>query len=214
MVTWTVCSYSLIMELTVRNMFLLCNSGNNLYPHAVNIRDNAGDRPRDVAKRYAHLGCMALFTATDNNPLDNDSEDENIAQIIDTPTPQAIARASEKVEELQQLLKIAKTRYRQLGGELPEDREIDLIKADHSRYYSDYCILIAKTLVLLAQITIIMFGSKFFIFIVHGFFLKLAHFDPEANGYLSTPSESPLIELRNTCFTFEIGHSEIPLWVL
>lgn len=100
---------------------------------AVNIKDNSGDRPRDVAKRYAHLGCLTLFTATDNDPLDNDSEDENIAQIIDTPTPQAVARASEKVEELQQLLKMAKTRYRQLGGELPEDREIELIKADHRR---------------------------------------------------------------------------------
>ncbi len=39
------------------------------------------------------------------------------------------------------------------------------------------------------------------------FFPKWAHFDPNANGHLSTPSESPVIELPNTCFSLEIGHS-------
>ncbi len=45
------------------------------------------------------------------------------------------------------------------------------------------------------------------LYIVHGFSLKWAHFDQEAIGYLSTPSESPVIELPNACFGFEIGHS-------
>ncbi|XP_064394153.1 ankyrin repeat domain-containing protein 42-like [Halichondria panicea] len=96
-----------------------------------NIQNSSGDRPKDVAKRYAQLGCLGLLTATDNDPLDNDSEDEKIAQIVDTPTPQAVTRAGEKVEELQRLLNMAKTHYRQLGGELPEDRELELMKVEH-----------------------------------------------------------------------------------
>ncbi len=101
--------------------------------YLANIQNSSGDRPKDVAKRYAQLGCLGLLTATDNDPLDNDSEDEKIAQIVDTPTPQAVTRAGEKVEELQRLLNMAKTHYRQLGGELPEDRELELMKVEHRR---------------------------------------------------------------------------------
>lgn len=101
------------------------------HKHVVRIKDNSGDTPRDVAKRYAQLGCLALLTATDNDPLENDSEDEKIARMMDTPTPQAVTRAGEKVEELQRLLETAKTHYRQLGGQLPEDNEIELLKKEH-----------------------------------------------------------------------------------
>ena len=98
----------------------------------MSIKNDSGDRPKDVAKRYAQLGCLALLTATDSSPQD-DSEDERIAEIVDAPPPQAVTRAGEKVEELQQLLDKAKTHYRQLGGELPEDREIRLVEEEHKR---------------------------------------------------------------------------------
>lgn len=51
----------------------------------------------------------------------------------DKPTPKALARVREKVDELQEQLGAAKTRFRQLGGELPEDREIEIMKQEHKR---------------------------------------------------------------------------------
>ncbi len=36
----------------------------------------------------------------------------------------------------------------------------------------------------------------------------------EINRYLSIPSEWPLKELRNACFSFEIDHSKLKLWAL
>ncbi len=34
---------------------------------------------------------------------------------------------------------------------------------------------------------------------------------PKTMGYLSTPSERPMLELRNACFNFEIGLSLLKL---
>ena len=49
---------------------------------------------------------------------------------IDLPT---VERAKEKVEKLKDLLQLAKTRFRELGGELSEDREIELLKTECER---------------------------------------------------------------------------------
>ena len=101
--------------------------------HTVKIKNNSGDTPKDVAKRYAQLGCLALLSTIDRSSADSDSDDEKCEKSIDRPTAQAVARAGEKVGELQRLLDTAKTHYRQLGGELPEDREIELLKAEHKK---------------------------------------------------------------------------------
>ena len=64
----------------------------------------------------------------------NFDSDEECGEIPDRPTPKALGRAREKVDELQELLGAAKARFRQLGGELPEDRELELMKDEHKQY--------------------------------------------------------------------------------
>ena len=53
---------------------------------------------------------------------------------MDHPSPQALTRAQEKVEELQKQLEMAKTRYQQLGGELEEESQIKLLEKEHNRW--------------------------------------------------------------------------------
>ncbi len=58
------------------------------------------------------------------------------------------------------------------------------------------------------ETTLCMFSLNGPISPTYGLWLFLAHYDPEAIGHLSsTTSESPVIELPNVCFSFEIGHS-------
>lgn len=95
---------------------------------SASLRNNNGETARDVAIRFAHIGCAALLATgkgsdQDSFDLDGDTPDK--------PTPKALARVKEKVDELQEQLGAAKTRFRQLGGELPEDREIELLKEGH-----------------------------------------------------------------------------------
>ena len=86
-----------------------------------------------MAIRFAHIGCAALL-ATGKGSDDQDSFDlDRRGDTPDKPTPKALARVKEKVDELQEQLGAAKTRFRQLGGELPEDREIELIKEGHKQ---------------------------------------------------------------------------------
>ena len=61
---------------------------------------------------------------------DLESSDESL---LDQCSPQALARAQEKVEELQRLLGIAKTHYQQLGGELVEDSESRQLEMEHKK---------------------------------------------------------------------------------
>ena len=100
---------------------------------SVSIKNNNGETPRDVAIRFAHVGCAALLvagTGSDQGLCDLDGDE---GATPDRPTPKAVARAREKVEELQELLGAAKGKFRQLGGELPEDRELELTKEEHKR---------------------------------------------------------------------------------
>ena len=85
-----------------------------------------------MAIRFAHIGCAALL-ATGKGSDGQDSFDFDGGDTLDKPTPKALARVKEKVDELQEQLDAAKTRFRQLGGELPEDREIELIKEGHKQ---------------------------------------------------------------------------------
>lgn len=83
-----------------------------------------------MAIRFAHIGCAALLATGKGS--DQDFFDLN-GETPDKPTPKALARVKEKVDELQEQLSAAKTRFRQLGGKLPEDREIELMKEEHKQ---------------------------------------------------------------------------------
>ncbi|XP_035289794.1 ankyrin repeat domain-containing protein 42-like [Anguilla anguilla] len=103
------------------------------------IRDNAGENPKDTARRFAQLAAVKVL----GGGLEGDSEEE--VGIMDpscsdkhgvegstdgfeevalnaTQRKEQRVRAYQKIEDLKQLLEIAKSNYRQLGGLLEEDR--------------------------------------------------------------------------------------------
>jgi hypothetical protein len=86
-----------------------------------------------VAIRFAHIGCAALLATGKGSDSHNYFDLDEGGDTPDKPTRKALARVKEKVDELQEQLGAAKTRFRQLGGELPEDREIELIKEGHKQ---------------------------------------------------------------------------------
>ncbi|XP_048588928.1 ankyrin repeat domain-containing protein 42 [Nematostella vectensis] len=97
-----------------------------LVENGANMRivNSAGETPKDVARRFGRLGCIAI--------LGGDSDDEGSNQVDEgaedfkPSEPQSKAesrgRAMRKIEELQHLLDVAKMNYRQLGGVLDEDK--------------------------------------------------------------------------------------------
>nr|CAB3221789.1 ankyrin repeat domain-containing protein 42-like [Phallusia mammillata] len=106
------------------------------------IQNSSGETPCDVAKRFAQLACVKLLGGDDGEDLDetdsnqfSDDEDPPLMGLAgdssDSPGLQVSVkskkasrgRALKKVENLERLLRIAKDNYRQLGGELPEDRK-------------------------------------------------------------------------------------------
>jgi len=85
---------------------------------------------------------------------DLESSDESL---LDQCSPQALARAQEKVEELQRLLGIAKTHYQQLGGELVEESESRQLEMEHKKLaHLSLCLFVF----------LFYFFFKFFIFII------------------------------------------------
>lgn len=74
---------------------------------------------------------LTIFLHADSSDNELESCDETPS---DHPSPQALTRAWEKVEELQKQLEMAKTRYQQLGGELEEDSQIKLLEKEHNRW--------------------------------------------------------------------------------
>lgn len=98
--------------------------------HAVSLTNDKGETPREVAIRFASTGCIALL-APKTPPPGEEWQGEEAE--LDQPSPLSVERAKERVEKLIAMLQTAKTRFRELGGELPEDNEIELIKLDHQR---------------------------------------------------------------------------------
>ncbi|KAI1903812.1 hypothetical protein AGOR_G00031060 [Albula goreensis] len=104
-----------------------------------NIRDDAGDTPKDTAKRFAQLAAVKVLGGSS---LEEDSDEEgesldpacsdrhgvegstdSLEDINLSPTQrkEGRVRAYQKLEELRKLLEIARSNYRQLGGLLEED---------------------------------------------------------------------------------------------
>ncbi|XP_031566533.1 ankyrin repeat domain-containing protein 42-like [Actinia tenebrosa] len=98
-----------------------------LVENGANMRivNSAGETPKDVARRFGRLGCLAILGG------DSDNEDNNVmdggAEDIQPEEPQSKAeargRAMRKIEELRHLLDVAKMNYKQLGGVLDEDQK-------------------------------------------------------------------------------------------
>ncbi|XP_058519648.1 ankyrin repeat domain-containing protein 42 isoform X1 [Ochotona princeps] len=105
-----------------------------------NITDKAGERPCDVAKRFAHLASVKLleglqkYDIDDGNELDDSDTQFFIRHGVEGSTDakdglclseldktDARMRAYKKIVELRHLLEIAVSNYKQLGGITEED---------------------------------------------------------------------------------------------
>ena len=119
-----------IIELIlVLYLYVLINNSTILYTNTVVTLENAkGERPREVAIRFANVGCIAILS-----PKSPAADWEGEEAELDYPPPISLERARERMEKAYSTLEVAKTRFRELGGELPEDREIELLKVDHQR---------------------------------------------------------------------------------
>uniref|UniRef100_H0WJL8 Ankyrin repeat domain-containing protein 42 n=1 Tax=Otolemur garnettii TaxID=30611 RepID=H0WJL8_OTOGA len=105
-----------------------------------NITNKAGERPSDVAKRFAHLAAVKLLEGLQKYDIDDENEiDENDMKFFvrhgvegstdakddlllsESDKTDARVRAYKKITELRQLLEIAESNYKHLGGITEED---------------------------------------------------------------------------------------------
>ncbi|XP_053416136.1 ankyrin repeat domain-containing protein 42 isoform X2 [Nycticebus coucang] len=105
-----------------------------------NITNKAGERPSDVAKRFAHLAAVKLLEGLQKYDIDDENElDENDMKFFvrhgvegstdakddlllsESDKTDARMRAYKKITELRQLLEIAESNYKHLGGITEED---------------------------------------------------------------------------------------------
>ncbi|XP_039418672.1 ankyrin repeat domain-containing protein 42 isoform X2 [Corvus cornix cornix] len=107
------------------------------------ITNDAGETPKDVAKRFGHLAAVELLTPRTGDSNSSDEElDANNIKFFETHGVEgstdskedltldkaekrnARIRAYHKIKELQRLLEIAYSNYRQLGGITEEERKM------------------------------------------------------------------------------------------
>uniref|UniRef100_A0A8C3MME7 Uncharacterized protein n=1 Tax=Geospiza parvula TaxID=87175 RepID=A0A8C3MME7_GEOPR len=105
------------------------------------ITNDAGETPKDVAKRFGHLAAVELLAPRTGNGNSSDEElDANNIKFFETHGVEgstdskedltldeaekrnARVRAYHKIKELQRLLEIAYSNYRQLGGVTEEEK--------------------------------------------------------------------------------------------
>ncbi|NWI62680.1 ANR42 protein, partial [Todus mexicanus] len=107
------------------------------------ITNDAGETPKEVAKRFAQLAAVELLTQTagDSNSSDEELDANNIKfferhgvegstdskaelTLDKAEKRNARVRAYRKIQELQQLLETAYNNYRQLGGITEEEKKM------------------------------------------------------------------------------------------
>ncbi|KAM9659314.1 ankyrin repeat domain-containing protein 42 isoform 5-T5 [Trichechus inunguis] len=105
-----------------------------------NITDKVGEKPSDVAKRFAHLAAVKLLEGLQKYDIDDESDiDENNMKFFirhgvegstdaeddlcqsESDKADARMRAYKKIVELRHLLEIAESNYKHLGGITEED---------------------------------------------------------------------------------------------
>lgn len=104
-----------------------------------NITNKAGEKPSDVAKRFAHLAAVKLLEGLQKYEVDDNEIDENDIKFFirhgvegstdakddlglsESDKTDARVRAYKKIIELRHLLEIAESNYKHLGGITEED---------------------------------------------------------------------------------------------
>ncbi|KAK1168202.1 ankyrin repeat domain-containing protein 42-like [Acipenser oxyrinchus oxyrinchus] len=105
-----------------------------------NITNDAGETPKDIAKRFAQLAAVKLLGGGgqdedsdeeldkddpayfDRHGVEGSTDSQDNLNLSAAHKKEGRMRAYKKIEELEQMLEIAKSNYRQLGGILEEDR--------------------------------------------------------------------------------------------
>lgn len=108
----------------------------------MSLTNDKGETPREVAIRFGSTGCIALLAPQTPHIGGGvgGGEWQGEEAEPDQPSGLSVDRAKERVEKLIESLQTAKLRLRELGGELPEDSEIELLKASHQKYvWSQKC---------------------------------------------------------------------------
>ncbi|XP_075448700.1 ankyrin repeat domain-containing protein 42 isoform X2 [Ascaphus truei] len=105
-----------------------------------NITNEAGETPKDVAKRFAQLAAVKLLGGNGEEDSDEELNDDNPTfferHVVEGSTDhqdglnlnaaekkEARIRAYKKMKELERLMDIAKSNYKQLGGIMEEDHQ-------------------------------------------------------------------------------------------
>ncbi|KAJ8405887.1 hypothetical protein AAFF_G00313240 [Aldrovandia affinis] len=104
------------------------------------IRDSAGETPKDTAKRFAQLAAVKVLggvgleddsdgeaempdpRCSDRHGVEGSTDDFEDVNLSATQRKEGRVRAYQKMEELKRLLEFSKSNYKQLGGLLEEDR--------------------------------------------------------------------------------------------
>ncbi|MBN3308856.1 ANR42 protein, partial [Amia calva] len=106
-----------------------------------NITNDAGETPKDIAKRFAQLAAVKLLggggpeedsdeeldctepSFFERHGVEGSTDSFEDVNLSVTQKKEGRMRAYKKIEEIERLLEIAKSNYRQLGGILEEDRK-------------------------------------------------------------------------------------------
>nr|XP_056714820.1 ankyrin repeat domain-containing protein 42 [Euleptes europaea] len=119
-----------------------------------NITNDAGETPKDVAKRFARLAVVEFLRDRMGNDSDEeiDTKDKRFFErhTVEGSTDwksdvgldklgkaDARERAFQKIQELKKLLEIATSNFRQLGGITPEDRAKKKVEKETERTVSE-----------------------------------------------------------------------------
>ncbi|CAF3321710.1 unnamed protein product [Rotaria socialis] len=100
---------------------------------SMELTTQSGETAKDVARRFSQLACLKILGGdadkSETNPqrLLNESAKQGHRKKL-TPKEEERLRAKAKLEELEKHINIAKKNYRQLGGKLDEEEQIEKIE--------------------------------------------------------------------------------------
>ncbi|XP_074657659.1 ankyrin repeat domain-containing protein 42-like [Tubulanus polymorphus] len=119
------------------------------------ITNQAGESPKDIARRFAQLAAAKLLGGDDDDseeedscaapgevddlfspPVGGSSEGEGI-EFSAKQKRQALGRAKKRIDELGRLVEVAKQNYTQLGGQLSEDKQRMKEKREYERQVNE-----------------------------------------------------------------------------
>ena len=102
---------------------------------SMDLTTQSGETPKDVARRFGHLGCLKLLGGggMDKPEPSHQRSQSDSSQRRTTPKDEERGRAKLKFDELHKQLEIAKKNFRQLGGQFDDDQKRDALEQDSQK---------------------------------------------------------------------------------